>query len=179
MTPERLFTSSRVFLILGVALLVLAAVSFPTRIVVGDMAEPMGYDKVNVGWLFAPVVGVWGLASLVMGLAQSSAPRSRVEPFLLLILALVSAGAAYAGYLAFAFGTPLLHLAAEPFFWLYFTLCLVPAIVVYVFGFRYFRAKERGELLARKKTKVMAFAATLTVPVSYFAAMLFYLNLVL
>ncbi|MCW4018301.1 MAG: hypothetical protein NWF00_06445 [Candidatus Bathyarchaeota archaeon] len=88
-------------------------------------AQPNDVDYFSAGWLFAPVVGVWGLSIVIIGLVQSAAPKRRIENFLLPIMASVSVGLAYAAYLVAVFGSGIIRSVGrdEPFFLLYFGWC--------------------------------------------------------
>ena len=97
------FASFRVFLYLGIGLVVLAVATFPMKIPI--QAQPGDVDYFIIGWLFAPIIGIWGLASIVLGLVQSSMPKRRIESYLLPLLVMVSVGLAYAAYLVIVFGT--------------------------------------------------------------------------
>jgi hypothetical protein len=116
MVNNGLFSRSRSFLYLGIALVGLALVTFPMRIPI--QAQPMDVDYYSMGWLFAPIIGMWGLASTVLGLVEMSWPKRRIESYLIPILAIVSVGLAYAAYLAIVFGSGIIRSVGrgEPFF---------------------------------------------------------------
>ncbi|MCW4010099.1 MAG: hypothetical protein NWF05_05715 [Candidatus Bathyarchaeota archaeon] len=177
MVGSRWFSSSRLFLGLGIALVVLAFVSFPIRIPL--QAQPGDVEYYRAGWLFAPIVGVWGLASAVLGLVQSSLPKNKIETYLLPVLAVDSVGLAYAGYLAVVFGSGIIRSVGrgEPFFWVYFGLFLVPSVLIYAFSIRFMRAKERTEFLRNKRWRATAFVLLAAVPLSYTAGFLLILYL--
>lgn len=105
----------RMFLYLGIALVVLAVVTFPTRIPI--QAQPKDVDYVSVGWLFAPIIGIWGLASAVLGLVQSSSSKTKIASYLLPILVIITVGLAYATYLVVVFGLGIIRSfgRGEPF----------------------------------------------------------------
>lgn len=171
MVPRRLFISSCMFLYLGIALIVLAVVIFPTRIPIE--AQPMDVDYYSVGWLFAPIIGIWGLASIVLGLVQSP-PKRKIESYLLLILAVVSVSLAYAAYLAIVFGSGIVQSVGkgEPFFWLYFGLVLVPSLLIYTSAIKFLGSKERIDFLANQKLRAATFVILAAVPLSYTAVFL-------
>ncbi len=164
---SRGFTSSRMFLYLGLLLIVLAVVTLPTKIPL--QAQPMDVDYYTVGWLFAPIIGVWGLASVVLGLVGISAPKSRITTYLSVILVVVTVGLAYASYLAAVFGTGIIRSVGqgEPFWWLYFGLVLAPSALIYASAFKFFKAKEKTEILVNKKVKTAALVVLPAVPLSY------------
>ena len=72
----------------------------------------------GIGWLFAPIIGIYGLASVVLGLVHSSILKRTVELYLVPILAVVSVGLAYAVYMVVVFGSGIIQSVGrgEPFF---------------------------------------------------------------
>jgi hypothetical protein len=127
-----------------------------------------------MGWLFAPIIGMWGLASTVLGLVESSWPKRRIESYLIPILSIVSVGLAYAAYLAIVFGSGIIRSVGrgEPFFWLYFSLILVPSLLIFAFSIKFFRAEGKVEFSANKNLRAGVFVALFAVPLSYTAAFL-------
>jgi hypothetical protein len=172
MVPSHLFMSSRMFLYLGVALVALAVVTFPTRIPIQE--QPMDVDYYSVGWLFAPIIGIWGLVSVVLGLVQSSSPKRKIESYLLPILAVVSVSLVYAAYLAVVLGSGIIRSVGkgEPFFWLYFGLVLVPSLLIYASATKFLRSKEKIDFLANKKVRAATFVILAAVPLSYITVFL-------
>jgi len=166
------FVGSRMFLYLGIALIALAVFTFPTTIPIE--AQPMDTDYYSVGWLFAPIIGIWGLASIVLGLVQSSKPKRRIESYLSLILIVVTVSLAYAAYLVIVFGSGIISSAGrgDPFFWVYFSLVLAPSLLIYASSIRFLRSKERIVFLANQKVRVATFVAFAAVPLSYTAIFL-------
>ncbi len=172
---SRGFTSSRLFLGLGIALVVLAVAIFPVQIPI--QAQPMDVDYYGVGWLLAPIIGVWGLASIVLGLVQSASPRQQIEYYLYPLVAFISISLIYALYMAFAFGSGLIsrfnHF--DPFWWLYFGLILAPSLLIYVAAFKYMRTHKQPKFLENKKVRAAMFAVLAVVPLSYMGVFLFML----
>src|SRR3990170_6753024 len=107
--------SSRLFLYLGLGLVFLALVTFPTRIM---MQVQLGdFDDVGVGWLFAPIIGVWGLVSVVLGITESSMSKKDAMLCLLPVFALIYIGLTFASWMVMTYG--------ENWFWrTYFGLLL-------------------------------------------------------
>jgi hypothetical protein len=173
------FTGSRVFLLLGCALVVFAVVTFPMRIALGDQTEPLGNEDLMVGWLFSPIIGVWGLASISFGLAQSSMPKRTAESCLLFISAVVCVALAFAVYLAGIFGSGVITNVgkADPFFWIYFSLVLAPSIVIISSTVKFIKTKEKLNFLFNRKVRDAAFAALAVVPLAYSVALATFLNL--
>jgi hypothetical protein len=169
---SRGFTSSRTFICLGLVLIALAIVTFPIRIPL--QAQPMDVDYYSVGWLFAPITAVWGLASVVLGLVESSAPKNQITLYLYAILVVVTVGLAYATYLVAVFGTGIIRSVGhgEPFWWLYFGLVLAPSVLMYTSAVKFFRAKEKTEILVNKKVKAATLVILAAVPLSYTAGFL-------
>jgi hypothetical protein len=167
-----LFIGSRMFLYLGIALIALAVFIFPMRIPIE--AQPVDVDYFSIGWLFAPIVGVWGLASTVLGLVHSSHSKRKIESYLLLILAVVTVSLAYAAYLVIVFGSGIISSVGrgEPFFWVYFSLVLAPSLLIYASSIRFLRSKGRLDFLANHKVRFATFIALAAVPLSYTAIFL-------
>ena len=177
MVSSNLLVNSRMFLYLGIALIALAVVTFPTKIPL--QAQPMDVDYYGVGWLFAPIIGIWGLASLVLGFVQSSFPKRRIESYLLPLLTVVTVGLVYAAYLAIFFSSGIVRSAGngEPFFWLYFGLVLAPSLLIYVSAIKFYRSKEKMFFLTSRSVSVAVFVALAAVPLSYTAVFLLLMNL--
>ena len=150
MVPRNLLVGSSMFLYLGIALILLAVVSLTVRIPV--QGQPGDVDYLSMGWLFAPITGVWGLASAVLGLVQSSKPKRKIESYLSLILAVVTVSLAYAAYLVIVFGSGIISSVGrgEPFFWVYFSLILAPSLLIYAYSIRFLRSKEKLDFLTRQ-----------------------------
>lgn len=166
-------------MLLGIGLVTLAIVSFPTRVTFGDRTEPAGSEDYNVGWLFAPIIGVWGLASIALSLVQSSMPKRRTEYYLLFIDAVVCVGLAFAFFMAIVFGSGIVTSVGrgEPFFWLYFGLVLAPSLIILASTVQFLRAGERAIFQVNKKVKVTVFAVLAAVPLTYSITFLAYVYL--
>jgi hypothetical protein len=177
---RRLINGSRAFLILGTALFTLTVLSFPMRTILADHGEPLGFESFPVGWLFAPIMAAWGLASLVFGLLQARSQKA--EKYLQVVFAFAlfatAFGVSFGGLMVFFFGSFVTQLVTAPFWWLYLALFLVPSVTVLASCATYYRKEEKiYSIFAKWKIRVALFAATLSVPVSYFTAMVLYLNL--
>jgi len=172
MVLRNLSVSSSMFLCLGIALILLAVVSLPIRIPI--QGQPGDVEYFSMGWLFAPIIGVWGLASAVLGLVQSSQPKRKIESYLLLILALVTVSLVYAAYLVIVFGSGIISSVGrgEPFFWVYFSLVLAPSLLIYASSIRFMSSKERLDFLATQRVRIAMFAALAAVPLLYTAIFL-------
>ena len=165
------------FLYLGIALIALAVFIFPMRIPIE--AQPGDVDYFSVGWLFAPIIGIWGLASIVIGLVQSSQPKRKTESYLSIILAVVTVSLAYAAYLLIVFGSGIISGVGrgEPFFWVYFGLVLAPSLLIYASSIRFLRSEERLEFLTNQKVRLATFITLAAVPLSYTAVFLLLMHL--
>ena len=169
MVPRILSVGSSMFVYLGIALILLAVVSLPMKIPV--QAQPGDVEFFSIGWLFAPIIGVWGLASTVLGLVQSSQPERKIESYLLLVLAVVTVSLAYAAYTVVVFGSGIIRSVGrgEPFFWVYFSLVLAPSLLIYTSSIRFLKSKERLDFLANQKVRIAMLVTLATVPLSYTA----------
>ncbi len=161
-------------MILGVTLCSLALVLFPTRIDLADQGEVGGSEHVNIGWLFAPIIGVWGLASLAVGLVQYPKAKSFVARLLLFISALIGVGLFFAFYMVLFYGLGIVASVGrgEPFFLLYFGLVMAPSIVVLASTFKFLKAGERAVFQVSKKAKAATFTVLAVVPLAYSVAFL-------
>ena len=177
MVPRNLSVGSSMFLYLGIALLLLAVVSLFVRIPI--QGQPGDVDYFSIGWMFAPIIGVWGLASTVMGLVQSAQPKKKMESYLLLILAVVTVSLVYAVYMVIVFGSGIISSVGrgEPFFWVYFSLILLPSLLIYASSIKFLRPKERLAFLANQKVRVATFVTLAAVPLSYTAIFLLLMHL--
>jgi len=167
MVSSRFFTSSRMFLYLGIGLVVLAVVTFPMKIPI--QAQAGDVDYFGIGWLFAPIIGVWGFASIVLGLVHSYSPKRTLESYLLPLLVMVTVGLAYATYMVVFFGSGIIRSTGrgEPFWWLYFLMVLVPSMLIYASTVKFLRSKEPINLLANQKVRVATFVTLAAVPLLY------------
>jgi hypothetical protein len=166
------------FVYLGVALVVLAVVTFPARVMLH--AQAADSDYYGVGWLFAPIIGVWGLASLVLGLVQSSQPKSKVEAYLLPISVVLFVGFAFAAFMAAVYGVGIVRSVGhgEPFWLIYFGFVLGPSLIAGASTYKYLKSKEKeNRLLLDKKVRAVTFVLLAAVPLLYSTFLLNYLNL--
>ena len=166
------------FLYLGIALVLLAVVSLPIRIPI--QGQPGDVDYFSIGWLFTPIIGVWGLASTVLGLVQASQPKRKIESYLSLILAGVTVSLAYAAYMVIVFGAGIISSVGrgEPFFWVYFSLVLAPSLLIYASSIKFLRSKDRLDFSANQKVRIVTLIALAAVPLSYTAIFLLLIYLI-
>lgn len=171
--------SSRAFLLLGLTLVTLAFIAFPTRVKLTDQGAIGGSEHYNVGWLFAPIIGVWGLASVALGLIQSSMSKRRVEYYLLLILVVVCTGLAFAGFMAIVYGSGIVMSVGrgEPLFLVYFGLVLVPSSIIMISTARFMKMGGKANLLVNKKVRSAVLFFLAAAPLTYSFIFLTYANL--
>ncbi len=177
MVSSHLFPNSRMFLYLGIALVALAVVTLPIKIPL--QAQPGDVDYYGIGWLFAPIIGIWGFASIVLGLVHSSSPKRTIESYLLPVLALVTVGLAYATYMVVFFGSGIIRSAGrgEPFWWLYFLMILVPSLLIYASAIKFLKSKGPIDLFASQKVRVATFVILAAVPLLYTCIFLLLMHL--
>ena len=167
MDSSHMLTSSRMFLYLGIGLVVIALATFPLKIPI--QAQQGDVDYFGIGWLFAPIIGIWGFASIALGLVHSSSPKRTIESYLLPVLALVTVGLAYAIFMVIFFGSGIISSAGrgEPFWWLYFLMVLVPGLLIYSLAIKFLRSKGPIDLLGSQKVRVTTFVTLAAVPLLY------------
>lgn len=164
MLRYRVLKSSRLFLYLGLGLVFLALVTFPTRVMI--QVQPGDFDDVGVGWLFAPIIGVWGLASVALGITEAFLSRKKVLLCLLPVFALIYIGLGFASWMVMAYG--------ENWFWrVYFGLLLFPCLIANTAGILYLTKKEKlAHTLKNQRTRIITFIALIAVPLLYTAIFL-------
>ncbi len=176
MSIRQRLKSSQLFTLAGVVLVVLAFVTFPTKVML--QAQSGDEDDFLVGWLLSPIIGVWGLAAINLGFVQSSMPRRKAESYLLFILSLVCMALAYGAYLAVVFGSGLISSVGrgEPFFLLFFGLVLVSSLVTIASSVKFFKAGDKQVFLVSKRAKAATLLSMVAVPLVYTGILLTYLN---
>ena len=122
--------SSRLFLYLGFRLIFLALICLPVKVRYVVQPEAMELDTFYIGLILALMVGVWGLASLVLGIVESSMSKTTALPCLLSILCFVNIGSASLLWMqTFIFG----GLSAAGWIWLG-SLLLPPTLIMNLTG---------------------------------------------
>ncbi len=172
MLRSRIFKSSRLFLYFGLVLVFIAIVSFTTTT---KFSLGAGFNTYGTGWLFAPVIGVWGLASLALWIMTSASSKEDVVSHLLPLFALMCTGLAFATWMAIGFNAS--PNDANFFWWIYFGLFLAPSVIAGVAGFLYFTRKEKlVKTLSNPKTQVVMSCLLASTPLVYTAVLwIFYL----
>ncbi len=161
--------SSRLFLYIGLGLVVLAILAFPIKArFIGE--TPGASETYGIGWLFAPVIGMFGFAGIILGLAQS--PKSHAVYFLL-VLVIMYAGLGFAGWMAVVYATPLWQMK-NPFWWAYFFLFLIPtAISTVTFILRCTKKDSLQKALSNKKIKLALGCLLVLIPILFSAFFLY------
>lgn len=167
MGTGHLLHNSRLFIYLGIFLVVIAVATFPMKIPI--QAQPGDVDYFAIGWLFAPIIGIWGFASIVLGLVHSSSPKRDIKYYLLPVLALVTAGLAYATYMVIFFGSGLIRSMgkSEPFWWFYFLMILIPSLLIYFLAIKFLRSELPINLLVSPKVRIAPIVTLVAVPLFY------------
>ncbi len=178
MQSSRWLSSTRIFMLVGIALVILAFATFPTKVII--YSQPADADGYNIGWLFSPIIGVWGLAVVALGLVQSAMPKRKAENYLLFVSAVICVGLAYASYLAVLFGSGIFASVGrgEPLFLVYFAMVLAPSIVVLGSTAKYLKSKEKSSFVASGKVRTAALTALVAVPLTYTFVLLSLLNVI-
>lgn len=85
-----MFRSSHLFLYLGFGLLLLSLVSLPIKTEVNFQSpDVQDYEDFNIGFLFALVIGSYGLASLALGVAEVSMSKKKTLLWFLPIFSII------------------------------------------------------------------------------------------
>ena len=161
-------TCSRLFIYLGFALIVVAFVTFPTRVLLH--AQPADTDYYRIGWLFSPIIGMWGLTSAVLGIVQSSMQTEKTKTCLWILMGLVFVALGFSGWMAISFG---IGGAGNPFWLVYFAMVLIPSSIIYVASYSFFKNKDKIKAAFSSKKRIfMIFSILIIVPLVYTVALL-------
>jgi hypothetical protein len=145
----------RLFLFLGLALLLLAIAVFPLRYTL--QVSPIGEtETVGIGWVFAPVVAAWGFASLAINTAKGN-KNVEVQGLFLLLL---GAGSVYASWMV-------AHYGSNVYWWIQFALMLTPTVLVATLTVMQAKKAQTLSRLNKVKTQWALFAGMLAVPVVF------------
>ena len=168
MFSGRFFTNSRIFLCLGISLLVFAATTFPMKVPVNPQPKDIG-QYMDVGWWFAPIVGIWGLASIVLGVVQSSLPKRTIKYCLITLLALFTISLGYVTCMVPAFNRFLIRgvISGNPFYLLRLGLILVPSLLIYAAAINFLKPKYPIDFLKNYRLRVMTVSTMAAVPILY------------
>jgi hypothetical protein len=124
------------------------------------------FNTYSIGWLIAPVIGAWGLASIALGITESSLSRRNVLLCLLPVFALILVGLGFASWMVMNYG--------ENMFWrTYFGFFLFPCLIAGTVSFFYFTKKEKlAQTFQNLQVRVYVLVALVAVPLLYTAAFL-------
>jgi hypothetical protein len=160
---------SRLFLYSGLFLVFLALVTLPIRIMI--QAQLGDFDYYGVGWLFAPVIGTWGLTSIALGIMESSRSRKETLACLLPVFTLIYVGLAFASWMV-------MNNAMNWFWRLYFGFIFFPFLIGHTAAFFYFTKKEKlARILKNTRTRTYVFIALLAAPLFYTVIFLYLFSL--
>jgi hypothetical protein len=179
MSANAKFKGSRSFLYLGLGLVLLTLVCLPITIrvqLVDGVNLPLIFDPSGVdaefkaGLVIAPIFGVWGIASLILGITDLSLKKKAL--YYLPLFALNYPLATFMAWVAINYRIYF------SFWWIYFGLFLAPIIGMTVFGLPYLKRREKIErTLNNQKTRNVIFCFIAALPLFY--AVGFWLYLVL
>jgi hypothetical protein len=148
----------------GVALVVLMFAVFPLRMAIQVEHAPMGEtETMSIGWLFAPVIGAWGLARLAISACGNLDAGKRVFIRLLPAFFLLYFGCGYGLWMASLFGFSNLY------WWMQFVLILAPTVMATVMVALSYIAKEKVGFLTNKTASNALVTVTAAVPVLFAA----------
>lgn len=149
--------SSRLFLYLGFGLIFLALICLPAMVRVVVQPEVMEYSHMAYGLIFAPIIGLWGLTSLALGIAESIISK-RVLAYLITLLCLVNGISALMIWGAYS-ASPVLLLTWLGFYY-------TPCIVANMTGLLYFTKREKlTKTLKNPKIRMLLIITFTTVPI--------------
>jgi len=150
--------SRHLFLYSGFGLILLAFLFLPMRtaVMIG-----IDLDYYWIGWIFAPVMGAWGLASLALWLSEFSMSRGRVLQGLSLVCVPI--------YFSLAFAVFMVIYVRVNWSWhLFFALILGPCVIASVAAILYAAKKQKlAYSLKNQRTRSLAFIALIAVPLLY------------
>ena len=168
------FKSSRLFLYLGFGLVFLTLVSLPIKIKLNvQTPEFPDYEDFNIGLLWAPVIGSCALASLTLGIAESSASKRKAWLYFLPVFILI--------YIGLAFAVSILYYPVNRenwSWWTYLGLLLIPTIIAHAGALLHFTNKEKlTKVLQNPKIRIPTFAILVAVPLLFAGALLLTLTI--
>lgn len=158
MSESRAF-KNRLFLYIGLILILLSVAIFPIQ--ANLEAEPGDIDAIGVGWLFSPVIGIWGLTSLAIGIFASSLSRTKTVLSILPVFVLIYGGLAFTIWMVLLYGSVI-------FWWGYFSLFLIPGIIASTVSILYLLKKERlFNALSNSKIIIAISCCIVLIPLLY------------
>jgi hypothetical protein len=174
MPISQTFKNSRLFLHLGFGLIFLTVVTLPIKVQVNvQTSEFPDYEGFNIGLLLAPVIGSYGLASLALGIAESSASKQGIWLYFLPVFILI--------YIGLAIAVSILYYPVNRenwSWWIYLGLILIPIIITHVVVLLHFTNKEKvTKILENSRIRVPTFIILVAVPLLFVGLMLFQLTI--
>jgi hypothetical protein len=165
----RVLNSRHLFLYAGFGLIFLTLVVLPIKIQVNVQSpEFPDYEDFNIGVFFAPLIGSYGLACLVLGIAESAVPKQRVWVYLLPIFILIYIGLVFAASILFY---PVNR--GNWSWWVYLGLLLGPSVLAHAVVLLHFARKETlARALENSKVRIPMFVVLMAVPLLFAAALL-------
>jgi hypothetical protein len=121
-----------------------------------DATETMG-----IGWLFAPVIGAWGLASLAISASGNSETGKRAFIRLAPAFFLLYVGCGYGLWMATKYGFDSMY------WWVQFVLMFAPTALATTIAALSFHAKQKLGFLTNKPASNALASTIVVVPVLF------------
>jgi hypothetical protein len=167
-----MFKTSRLFLFLGLGLILLSLVSFLIKVEINvQNPEFPKYEDFNLGFFLAPVLASYGLTSLALGTAEASMTNRRKAGYLLPLFIIIYVFTAVTVWLAARYGFN------DPFWWVYAGVQSVPSIIVTAAGVIPIIKKETLNRVSQNRSVRLAVFFTLTAIPLFYVAILWLLFL--
>jgi len=159
----------RLFLYAGFGLMLLASASLPAKVRVVVQPEVMETELYWLGPIFAIMIGVWSLPTLLLGILESSMSKRAVLWWFSSILLVANIVLALSIWDAIRFWRLI------PFQWLQsYSVLLFPCLLADVIGFLYFGKKEKfTEALRNPRIRIPSLCVLTGVPLLIAATLLF------
>ena len=143
---------------LGIGLIVFSLLTLLIKIEVNVQTPDFpDFETFNIGFLFAPLIGSFGLASLALGIAEASLPKKTRLCFL--PIGIVYIAASVTVWMAIRFGFN------APFWWVYASAFFIAIIIAGFIGVKQFTGKNNVErILPNQMTRIAVFCILVAVP---------------
>lgn len=161
-----MFRPSRLFLFLGLGLILLSLASLLIKVEINVQSPDFpDYEDFNIGFFFAPVLASYGLASLALGVAETSVTNRRKLSYLLSVF-IIYMFTAVTVWLATRYGFD------NPFWWVYACVQSLPSIIVTAAGVIPLVKKEQLNRVSQHyMVKIAVFITLIAVPTIYVATL--------
>jgi len=168
MPLSNLFKSTRLFLYLGLGLILLALVCFPAKVRVVSQPGTPETDTMWLGPIFTILIGAWSLPSLLLGVIESSTSKKAVLLGLTPILCLGNIALALSLWDAIRFWRGMLIQ------WLLvYSPLLVPCAIADVTTFLYFTKEETlAKALKNPITRFLSMIILVAIPLIFATTLL-------